>query len=893
MGYRPAIKNVLVKHPEEKNQTPPRLIMSFFRWFCHPDLAKYVEGDLIELYQERLQNRSRMSANWKLLIDVILLFRPGIVSISANLNSNNNYSMFKNYLKIGYRNLWKDRFYTSINLLGLSLGLTFSFLVLLLVQYEFSYENFYSNKEKIFRIGVKYNVGGKEDYYSNAPRPMGAAIKAEYPEVADYTRMRGVNGLTEHKAHLKYENDYYKSNKIFVADSTFFNVFDTKILKGDRQLILNKPNTIALSKSLASTIFGNIDPLGKEIEISENGKKLEVSGVFEDIPTNTHIPYDALVSWNGYFDGNRSQAWYGAHVYTYVKLHDAAQYTALHDRFPAFFDKYMSTTYEQMNSTADIVVQPITEVHLSPEMTWEPKPHGDLSTVYILLVIGIFLIVIAQVNYLNLSLARSSLRKKEISIRMVIGASKGNISNQFIIETMLFTSLSFLLSLMVIKMIYGEFLNLSGVDVTPFSLINLMVFAIATFGIGLLVSLYPSVVLSSINLLEGLKGKSKSTRTGVGLQRGLVVFQFAISTLVILFTFVVQNQLDFILTKDLGFNKENIVVFQLEDTVLQNRVQTIKEGVAKIAGVKSASFSSDRPGIDLNHTFASIENEGGYENIGFQFMQIDDDFIATIELNMIDGRSFIKGSENDVKTSMMINEAAMRKFGWDENPTGKKIYFNRGDSLEPLFFSTIGVFKDFNISSLHSKIDPVVVFYNPIVGNQLLVKVSSNNQKNTINDIVQLLNNYAPSIPVAYNFLDVELDRMYVEEKRLSQSMIYLSGLSILISILGFIGLLSYTISQREKEIGVRKVLGAKVSDVIFLFYKEIFILVLLGELIAFPINHYVSKLWLNSFQYQSAISFMTLGAILFAIILFSLATMGFQIIRVALMNPADVIKDE
>lgn len=878
---------------KDKNPNPPEFVLKFFRWFCHPDLAKYIEGDLIELFQERTQQYGPSRAKWIFVIDVILLIRPDIIRSSIGFNSNNNYAMFKNYLKIGYRNLWKDRFYTSINLFGLSMGLACSFLVLLLVSYEFSFENFYESKDKIFRLGVHYNVGGKEDTYSNVPRPMGPAFKVEFPEVVDYTRMRGVNGLMEHKAHLKFNEKYHKSNKIFIVDSTFFNVFDTRLLKGSKELVLNRPNTVVLSKSLAKNIFGKSEPVGQKIEIAENGRKLEVTGIFDDIPQNTHIPYDALVSWNNYFDGSRSQAWYGAHVYTYVKLHDSDKPEALVSKFPGFFEKYMSTTFKEINGTASLVVQPIGDIHLKSDLIWEPNANGDLNSVFVLLAIGIFLVVIAQVNYLNLSLARSTLRKKEISVRMVSGASRSNISNQFIIETLLFTSIAFLCSLVIIRVIYGEFLNLSGIDVKPFEFLNLSIFAAVTFGIGLLVSLYPSFVLASSQLLDGLKSKSKSTRKGSRLKKTLVVFQFAISTIVILFTFVVQNQLDFVLNKDLGFQKENIVAFQLEDTVLLNKVVSIKERVGKISGVNSTSFASNKPGIDLNHAFVGVQGKGDYENIGVQFMNIDERFESTVGLRIIEGRNFIRGSDNDTNNSFMINEAAKQKFGWSDNPIGRKIEFGTDQNGNPNVRLCIGVFKDFNVSSLHSKIDPIIVFFNPESGDQLLVKISSNNQKRTVNEITQILDGYSPSIPVKYEFLDVELDRMYGEEKRLSKSMTYLSGLTILISILGFIGLLSYSINQREKEIGIRKVLGAKVSDVTIMFYKEIFILVLIGEILAFPINHYISNQWLESFQYQSYPGVSQFILILVSIIIFSLVTMGFQIIKVAFTNPAEVIQDE
>lgn len=876
-----------------KGNDPPRLIMRFFRWFCHEELRSFVEGDLIELYQERLEASGRWRANWRLFIDVLLLLRPGIIGFSNSLITFFRYSMFKNHFKVGLRNLWKDRFYSAINLFGLSIGLSFSFLVLLLVKHEMSYEHFYDDQETIFRLGVDYNIGGQEDQYSNVPRPIGPTFKEEFPELVSYTRVGGVNGLTTHTAHLEFKERTFVSEKIFAVDSSFFDVFDTELLRGQPKTVLNRPNTVVLSSSMAATIFGNKDPIGKEIELLENGKLLEVTGIFEDIPANTHLPYDALVSWLGYTDESQNHFWFGRHVYTYIRLQDKNQVQSLLNKFPAFYDKHMSETFERLNGTADLIVQPISDIHLTSKLNWEPYKNGDLTSVYILLAIGIFLVVIAEVNYLNLSLARSSLRRKEISVRKVIGATKSNISGQFVVETMLFTCMAFGISLVILRLIESEFAALSGVNVMPFDTGHLITFLGITLMLGLIVSIYPSLILSGVRLVEGLKGRSKTSRKSGRLQRLLVIFQFAVSTMVILFTFVVKNQLDFVLNKDLGFQKENLAVFELQDSVQTNRIGLIKERIRGVGGVNAVSFSHNRPGVDLNHTVFNVESEGGYTNVGSQFMQIDEDFVNTVGLEILEGRSFIKGSEKDFNESVMINEAAIAKFGWGDRAIGRKLYLSQGGGNEPAILNVVGVFKDFNVGSLHTGIEPMIAFYDNNDGDQVLVRMSSNGQSATIAEIEQILNSYNPNIPAAYQFVEVELDQLYTDERRLSESMTYLSALTIIISVLGFIGLLSFSITQREKEIGVRKVLGANVAGVTMLFYKEILILIVIAQVMAVPVNYYLSSKWLNSFEYQVFPGILEFGLVLGAIILLSLGTMGFQIIRVAFMNPAKVIRDE
>lgn len=876
-----------------KDIKPPWLVMKFFRWFCSWELQQYVEGDLIELYQERVNEKGRFIANWKFLVDVVQLFRPGIIGFAKEFYSNNNTDMIRNYLKVGARNLWKDRFYTGINLFGLSVGLSFSFLVLLLVSHEFSYEDFYQNRSHIKRLGVHYNVSGKEDTYSNVPRPFGPTFQEEFPEVVQYTRVAGVNGLDLHTANLMFNNNYFLSNNIYVADSTFFQVFDTELIEGDREKVLHRPNTVVLSASLAETIFGSASAVGQVIEVVEDGRQLEVTGVFEDVPTNTHLPYDALVSWNGYYPEERNTRWFGAHVYTYVRLQESYQGANLSEKFPAFYETHMAEYFTQLNATADLVVQNIEDIHLHSDLIWEANQNGDLTSVYVLLAIGVFLVIIALVNYLNLSLARNSLRKKEISIRKVVGASRFNISGQFFVETLLFTFLSFLAALVIIRLIYGEFLSIGGVDVLPFATTNLLLFAGATLGLGMLVSIYPSLILSSIRLVEGLKGRSKTSRESGRLQKGLVILQFTISTIVILFTFVVSHQLDYVRGMDLGFEKDNIVVFDMNDSTLFNNSRVIRDRAKALTGVSGASFTSDRPSVRLNHFIINVENDGEYNAVASQYMQVDYDFASTIDLTLVEGRAFIEGSQNDMDWSYMMNETAKEKFGWSEEAIGKKMFFSNDAEGNPRYMTSIGVFKDFNVGSLHSELEPVVIFYNKDSGNQLLVRLNSEGQSMAISEVASILQAYEPTLPVSYEYMAVELDRQYSDEKRLSKSMAYLSALTIVISVLGFIGLLSFAINKRQTEIGVRKVLGASAGSVTFLFYKQIIVLILIAELIAIPVNQFISNQWLNSFQYRSFPSFIELGLVLLVIIVLSLGIMGFQVLKVAFMNPVDVIKEE
>ncbi|OEK04972.1 ABC transporter permease [Roseivirga misakiensis] len=876
-----------------QDNRPPWLIMKIFRWFCSQELQRFVEGDLIELYRERIAKRGKGYANWRFLIDVVTLFRPSIIGFTKGLYINNNIGMVRNYLKVGARNLWKDRFYTGINLFGISVGLAFSFLVLLLVNYEFSFEDFRKDKHLVKRLGIHNNIGGKEDTYVNVPRPLAPTLLQEFPEVQYFTRAAGLNGMETHKGSFEYNNMIYTSGDAFIVDSTFFKVFDTKLVSGDIDNVLNRPSTAAISQSFAEMIFGKSDPIGQTLESLDGGNKFEITGVFEDVPSNTHLPFEVLLSWNGYFDEEVNTRWYGAHTYSYVKLKEAYQAQNLIEKFPDLFDAHMKETYDRINGSADLIVQNIEDIHLKSHLTWEANKNGDEVSVYVLLAIGIFLILIALVNYLNLSLARNSLRRKEISVRKVIGASRFNISGQFLIETLLFTALAFMFSLLIVKLVYSEFRAVAGVDLLPFAIENLLLFAVAALSLGLLISIYPSIILSGIRLVEGLKGRHRSTKESGRLQQGLVVLQFTISTIVILFTFVVKNQLDYLSNVDLGFEKDNVIVFQLEDSVLSANSEFIKERVKVVAGVRDASFASDRPGLNLNHTILNVEDNGTYNAVGSQFMRVDHDFAQTIGLQILEGRSFIKGSDEDARFAFMINESAKAKFGWGDDAVGKKMYFQSDEEGNPIYMTLIGVFKDFNIGSLHSAIQPISVFYNKDFGEHLMVRLSGGDHRMAVTQIEEVINDLSPKLPVSYDYLSVQLERQYSDENRLSKAMAYLSVLTIVISILGFIGLLSFAISKREAEVGVRKVLGASVTSVVVLFYKQILILILVAEVIAIPVNQVISNQWLNGFEYRVFPSLLETGLILIGIIVLSLGIMGFQVLKVAFMNPVDVIKEE
>jgi len=816
--------------------------------------------------------------------------------------------MIANYLKTTFRNITKQKYYSLLNIIGLTIGLTCSFLIFLYVKTELSYDKFYKDSERIYRLCNINNMGNKIDTYCNAPRPMSWKMKEIYPEIEEVTRMCGVNGLYTHAAELYYEDDIINNNNIFAADSTYFNVFSHKFIAGNPETALNRPASLVLTESLAKRIFKNENPLDKIVRI-DNAIPMTVTAVIEDIPGSSHLPFEALTSWDLAYRPGEENVWYGWHVYHYLKFAPNADMTAFHAKMPDFYTTYLKETFDRLNGTSTPFVQSLNSIRLHSHYVWEPYPTGNILYVYVFSCIAVFLLLIASVNYINLTTARSFRRSKEVGLRKVFGSQRNSIFLQFIIESETLAIIAFILSLLTIEIVVPFFNYITGYDFKDYIHETSSLFLL--FGtsilIGFLSGFYPAVYLSGFQPVKVLKGMMMKGARGVYLRRILIVFQFTVSIALIASTLVVINQLNYTRSKDLGFDKENVAVVLVRDSVMFRQLPAFREELLKEADIESVSYSFNLPGTTFNRFPADLENNNGeFEQISNQFMVIDPYYIDTMKMKIIQGRGFDPAIDKFPIQSLIVNKAAVTKYGW-ANPIGKKVRFSNTDNdgnvpagQQPYIYAEIvGVVDDFHASSLHEEINPILIF--PITENgsyyfgllRCFIRFSSENPQTSINNIERVFRKFDQNSNFNYIVLDDSLDRLYLNEHRLFSLLIYFAVIAIFIACLGLLGLAAYTAEQRTREIGVRKIMGATPQNIVFTLSGEFTRWVILSNAIALPIAWIFMNKWLRNFAYH--INPQWWHFLLAATVSFFIAflTVSFQTLKAANTNPAKALKYE
>jgi len=810
--------------------------------------------------------------------------------------------MFRNYLKIAFRNLMKKKFYSAINIVGLSIGITCSFLIYLFIQSELSYDKHYENADNIYRLGVEYNIGGKIDSYCNIPRPIAPNLKEMYPEIVEYTRLCGVNSLNIHKAVIEFEGNKHTSDKIFAADPSFFKVFSNEFIFGNPETALNQPNSIVLTESFAKKIFGNQEPFEKTVKI-DNDYEMNVVAVIKDIPGKTHMEYEAIVPWNVVYRKGEENVWYGWHVYTYVMFPDNYDITEFEVKFPEFYEKYMIETFERANGQCKIILQPLKSIYLTSDLTWEAYPNGNIMNIYIFSIIAVFLLVIACINYMNLATARSASRGREVGLRKVFGSFRSSLIWQFITESIIVTLLATLVAIGLAELALPIFNNLliNTVEINlnnPMYILGLLGLAIF---IGFIAGIYPAFYLSSFVPVKVIKGKLEKGLKSAFLRKILIVVQFSISTSLIIGTLIVLRQIDYAKNYELGFDKENIMVISIKDTLVDKQIQVIKEEFLSNPNITAVATSNNLPGIELNHTTVLAENnEGGFDPVGCQFMQIDYDFVDLLNMKIIEGRNFNRNKDSSIYDGILINEAAISKFGWRENVLEKGISFGEDSegNLEKL--NVLGVISNFHVGSLHNVIQPIVIFLVPDEGDvfyrrqkRLFIRLKNENILETVKQIRTEWSRIDPNNPIDYVFLDENYDKLYKAEEKLINLFSYFSFITVFIACLGLLGLASYTAEQRTKEIGTRKVMGASTSNIVILLSKEFTKWVLIANIIAWPVSFYAMSKWLQNFAYHIQIGFgvFILSGIFTLVI--AIFTVSYQSFKVANSNPVKALKYE
>jgi len=806
--------------------------------------------------------------------------------------------MFNNLIKHSIRSFKRQRAYIVINVLGLSIGIACSLLIALFVISEASFDNFNVKKERVFRIILNGKIGGQEVTVFASPAVMGPTIVKEFPEIEDFLRLSG-RGPTV----VEYNDQQFTEDHLIEADSSFFNFFSIPVLKGDPDNLLNAPRKVVLSESTAKKIFGDENPIDKPLKIGSDSVRYTVSGVMGDVPGNSHFEASMISSLMTNPRIN-NPVWLSNNFSTYLLLKPNTDYKTVDSKFIELLRKYVGPEVQKyMGISMDDFIsqgnkyryylQNLTDIHLDPSIQQEFKAASDPKFLIIFGSVAILIVLIAAINFMNLSTAQASRRAKEVGIKKISGSTRGMLISQFLSESFILSLVALVFALIVIKITLPYFNNLLSANLTLslfhhwYTIPVLIMFALF---VGFLAGSYPAFFLSSFNPYEVLKGSVKNNTNNGRLRRVLVVFQFAVSILLIIGTIIMYRQIDFMLRKDVGFNKEQLIVINRAEA-LGTKMKSFKDAVRNIPGVVNIASSTAVPGRSNNNNGYMIE---GRKDETFLMMTtwVDYNYLVTLGMTLASGRNFDESFTSD-KEACLINETAVKDFGITD--LDKVRFMEPGDSSERDFLPVIGVVKNFNFESLRNPIGPYMMkFQNDnMLWGYLTVRLSDRDISGTISAIESTWKEFVSNNPLQYYFMDEDFEQMYIQEKQNAQLAVIFAVLAVFIAGLGLFGLTSFTVEQRTKEIGVRKAMGSSIPGIFLVISKEVLILVSISAIIAWPIIYYLAGNWLENFYYRITPGFITFFGGLIIAIGTALLTISYRILKAARVNPAQSLKYE
>jgi putative ABC transport system permease protein len=806
--------------------------------------------------------------------------------------------MLENYFKITLRNILKNKVYSLINISGLSLGITCCLLTILYIQDERSYDKHHPDAYSLYRVATKMKSGGNEFQMATTPGPLAFTLKQEYPEIDQVTRLVSVPG--QQQQIITYNHNTYFETNGFLADSTFFSLFAYDFSQGNPVIALQEPNTVVISEPMAKRIFGNENPLNKILTISEQDYK--VTGVFTQPDSKSHINARFFVSIYSKGLGdyiNTSRDFVGNNfIYTYLKLRPDAQSKALEAKFPAFLEKYAGEKMKTAGVSKSHFLQLVPDLHLYSALDHEPGATGGIIYIYILSSIAGFILLIACINFMNLSTARSGKRAKEVGMRKILGAYRSTLIKQFLGESLIMSLLAIIVAFGLIALLLPIFNELTSKELSLAK--DLQVSTIAaivgiTLFTGLLAGSYPAFYLSAFQPIKVLKGLMVNHFAANFLRKGLVVFQFVVSVCLIVGTITILSQLEFIQNKNLGFSKEQRIVIPLRNKQAHEVYGRFRNEISSDAGIVSVAGTSSYPGKFYTYDSNFIpEGKREDEATSCKINLVEPGLVETMGYQVIAGRSFTQNRyAADKDKSVLLNEAAVRQMGWQpEEAIGKRIRGNWGGKDWNL--EVTGVLKDFNYESLYQQIRPIIFITDePEWFSYVIIQAKTDNWSTLLSRVENSWKKFNHTLPFEYAFLQDQLNEQYEADNRLFKTIAYLTGIAIFISCLGLYGLAAFTAEQRTKEIGVRKVLGASVSNITLLLSKDFLKLVLVGILIASPLAWYGVNSWLQNFEYRIDVNLTIFIAAGIAAILVALFTISFQSIKAALANPIKTLRNE
>lgn len=799
--------------------------------------------------------------------------------------------MLKNYFKIALRNLWRNKAFSAINIFGLAIGIATCLLIMLFVQNELSYDRFNEKAGRIVRVVFRGSVQGEQLKEANVMPPVARTLLAEYPEVQEATRI--MNGGAP---RITYEDKSFKQAQVALVDSNFFQVFTIPLLQGDAKTALVQPYTVVVSQALAHNYFGNSNPIGKVLRFKDWEKPCRVTGVFDKVPVNSHFHFDVFASLATVPDA-KSASWMTSNYFTYLVLPAGYDYKALEVKLPRVVEKYLGpqlqksigmsfTQFRQKGNNLGLFLQPLTDIHLRSDFTGNLEPGGDVRYVYIFGAIALFMLLVACINFMNLSTAGASKRAREVGVRKVLGSVQGQLIAQFLLESVLLTLVALLLAVALVGLVLPVFNELAGKHLALDFATHLgLVPALLVFGvlIGVLAGSYPAFYLSSFNPVTVLKGRFTSGRNSIGLRSGLVVFQFCISITLMISTLVVYQQLHYIQNKKLGYDKDNVLVLS-ETWLLGQHVEAFRAQLLQDPRVVSVSTSGYLPaGSTFANNFLIFPDGNASQLVKALRYEVDAHYIPTLGMQLVAGRNFSKQFSADT-AGVVINEKAAATFGWTQNALGHTLT-NSDNAGHKVTYRVIGVVKDFHFKSLHEPISPLLM----TMGNNngaILVKVKTQDIAGLLSTLKKEWSRFSPGEPMPYSFLDERFLETYETERKTGRILYLFAALTVFVACLGLFGLATFTAEQRTKEIGIRKVVGASVPNIVALLSKDFLRLVLIANLVAWPVAWWIMRQWLQEFAYRISLSWWLFAVAGAAALLVALVTVSFQAIRAARVNP-------
>ncbi len=886
------------------NPQPPKLLTRFFRWFCREDLVDAIEGDLLELYQRRVETHSPLRASLLYFWNVLTFFQPFAIKRKNHpLNLLYQFDMLGNYFKMAFRTLKASKAFTFINIFGLALGMTACILILAFVNLELSYDQFHSKKDRIYRLQYSYTARDAVTRVSRVPFPLKPHLIDKYPEIEHIARFYQ-NRID--KTTLGFEDKLYTEENIFFTDPEVFHVLDFELEQGDPETALSTTYSIVITRKAATKYFGDEDPMGKTLEY-KGRDKLEVTGILKELPTNSHLQFDMLVPtelqrmrWirqaenNGY-DFEQDWKWSGA--WTYILLREGTDFQNFavnlkrdgKDWFGRLSNREVQYNYE---------AKPLREIYFDKDIVSKAGPSGNLVQIYALIAVAFLILLIAGINFVNLSTARSARRAKEVGLRKVMGAFRKQLITQFVSESVVICMIAALLALLMVHgllPIFSDFVE-KTVNI-PYAQHPMIVLygVLGVLFIGFLAGIYPAFYLSSYLPSRTLKGDfERQGKSHMGLRKMLVVGQFVVSNILVVGVLVIQGQLHFIKNKDLGFEKDQTIVLA-HGNKIDDQYKLFEERAQQIPGVAIVGHgyvAGERGWVQSFRVNGEDSHEGkslGHKMVGYNFVDMYD-------LDIAAGRYFRRSSPTDSASAILLNEAAVKVFGWtNDEALGQEFTYIGGNDNKTFFrMKVIGVLADANFESLYDPVRPSVFQFSP--WGDIAIKYNAQTREElfaAIEETEKIWDSMTQRWPFEYSFLDQMIARQYQTDEMLGQLIKYFGILAILIACLGLFGLASFTVQKRTKEIGVRKVLGASVQRIFIMVARNFVVLIVVSIVLSGPIAYWLSSQWLQDFAYRIPLTpafFIQAAAIC---LLISLLAVSSQTLRAAMLNPTDALKYE